>query len=326
MRRLSVLIAAGLAGLPALAAEPALRLPLDCAPGETCWIANYVDVDPGPGAQDFRCRPRSYDGHKGVDFAIRDQAEMRRGVEVRAAAAGVVTALRDFMPDRLSPGKDAAGIAGRECGNGVIVAHDDGWETQYCHMRQGSVRVRKGERVAAGAALGLVGLSGNTEFPHLHLTVRHGDAVIDPFTGRPMSAGCGAEGRPLWAEPIAYEGFALYNAGLSGQVPDAAAIRAGEREPESLPRDVPALVLWADMFGVAAGDRLTFRITGPDGGVFFEETLPVDRTQARRFVYAGRKRPAEGLQAGAYTGTVTLARPSDDGPGSRTVSRSVTVE
>ena len=32
--------------------------------------------------------------------------------------------------------------AGRNCGNGVTLDHGDGWQTQYCHMRRGSVAVK----------------------------------------------------------------------------------------------------------------------------------------------------------------------------------------
>lgn len=39
-----------------------LALPLDCRLGETCWVANYVDVLAGPHAQDFHCQPRTYEG------------------------------------------------------------------------------------------------------------------------------------------------------------------------------------------------------------------------------------------------------------------------
>ena len=54
----------------------------------------------------------------------------------------------------------------------MLIDHGGGWRTQYCHMRQGSVRVRKGDRVRDRQRLGTIGLSGKTEFPHLHLSVR----------------------------------------------------------------------------------------------------------------------------------------------------------
>ncbi len=80
---------------PEIAAEAAksalgLGLPVACAPGTTCWIANHVDV--APGGPDFACGARTHDGHEGGDFALRDLAAMEEGVAVLAAASGVVRA------------------------------------------------------------------------------------------------------------------------------------------------------------------------------------------------------------------------------------------
>jgi len=48
-----------------------------------------------------------------------------------------------------------------------------------------------GLRVLAGDQLGMVGLSGNTEFPHLDFTVRQNARALDPFA--PFSrSGCKA--------------------------------------------------------------------------------------------------------------------------------------
>src|SRR3546814_7279083 len=65
-------------------------------------------------------------------------------------------------------------------GNWVAVRHGDGWVTTYAHMLKGSVAVRAGQRVARGDRLGLVGLSGNTDFPHLHFAVTLGNRLLDP--------------------------------------------------------------------------------------------------------------------------------------------------
>ena len=72
------------------AAEPfSLDFPVDCTLGETCYIQQYVDHDPGPGARDFTCQGLSYDGHKGTDIALPTLAAMAQGVRVRAAAPGI---------------------------------------------------------------------------------------------------------------------------------------------------------------------------------------------------------------------------------------------
>ena len=93
---------------------------------------------------------------------------------------------------------------GRDCGNGVVIDHDDGWQTQYCHLRRGSVGVTRGQAVARGDRLGVVGMSGRTQFPHLHLSVRRDGAVIDPFApSDPPRCTDAAQTAPapLWSDP-----------------------------------------------------------------------------------------------------------------------------
>src|SRR3954464_11204188 len=72
-----------------------LELPLNCRFGENCFLQQYFDHDGGPGAKDFRCGPMSYDGHDGTDLRLPTMAEQKKGVEVVAAAAGIVRGLRD---------------------------------------------------------------------------------------------------------------------------------------------------------------------------------------------------------------------------------------
>ena len=309
--------------------ETGLGLPLVCHLGETCWVANYVDVEPTEAARDFRCKGRTYNAHDGTDFAIRDRAVMEQGVTVIAAAPGTVLRVRDGVEDRaLTDEGSKRAIAGRECGNGVVLEHDGGWQTQYCHLRRGSIRVRVGERVERGRPLGLVGLSGRTEFPHVHLTVRRNGQVIDPFTGRLQSAGCGGEEKPLWRADahVSYEYVALYNAGFWDGQPDLEAIRNGRVSNRPLPPTATALVLWVDVFGIQAGDLVRFRIIGPDGKAILDKEEPVDRTQARRFMFAGQRRRADTWSPGTYSGQITLTRALDGHLVERSISRTLTIQ
>ena len=129
---------------PASAEALTLSFPLQCTLHETCFIQNYVDTDPSPERQDYRCGEATYDGHKGTDFRVVSVTDAKQGVPVIAAAAGRVKAIRDGMEDRLVD-KDFDALQGKECGNGVVIDHGQGWETQYCHMRRGSIRVRQGQ-------------------------------------------------------------------------------------------------------------------------------------------------------------------------------------
>ena len=295
---------------------PQLGLPIRCQPGRDCWLVNFVDVDPGPGIRDYACGGRTYDGHKGTDIAIRDLKAMERGVPVLAAAGGVVRGVRDGMKDVDFTQKGAPGIKGRECGNGVLLIHDDGWETQYCHMRRGSVAVQAGDTVKRGQEIGLVGHSGRAQFPHVHLSVRLNKQIVDPFVGPVEKSGrkkkCGLGPSPLWQKnalaALGRETTALYNAGFSGNRPDPRAARAGLLGGGRLSPKALALVLWVDMYWAEAGDKVTFRIFDPEGKVLARRSVPITKTQARRFIFVGKKRKLKMWPAGTYRGEITLVR------------------
>ena len=291
---------------PAVAGEPVLNLPLDCTLGSTCFIQQYTDADSGPGASDYSCGPLSYDGHKGTDIALQSLAAFRAGVDVYPGAPGVVRSVRDGMADHLQGSDGAPDVTDKECGNGVVIDHGDGWETQYCHMKRGSIQVRRGNGVDAQTVLGQVGLSGQTEFPHLHLSVRHDGEIIDPFNPDATFT-CGTPERTLWQDTPEYRPGGLIAAGFSDAVPEYAAIKDGTAGAESLPGGAPALVLWAYGYGGHAGDVLKITITGPSGNVLSQEAT-LDRPLAQYFRAVGRRTPGEGWSAGDYTGTIRLLR------------------
>lgn len=291
-------------------AEIALVPPIACQLGPDCFIQNHVDHDPGPGHRDFACGHLGYDGHTGTDFALATLAQMRAGVAVLAPAPGRVRASRDGMADVASNAPDAPPRNGRDCGNAVIIDHAEGYSTQLCHLAQGSVTVRAGDRVSAGQPIARVGLSGLTEFPHVHMTLRQGDRVIDPFQPDPLAARdqCDAgHGPGLWAEPLAYVPARLTGLGLTTTPPDFSMVQEGLPNPDRLPADAPMLVLWVTILGPRAGDRLALRLTGPAGTVVdTSETLTAD--QARSFRFAGRRLPGHGWPAGTYLAEVELQR------------------
>ena len=294
-----------------------LGLPLDCTPGTDCWVVNYVDIDPGPAARDSACGARTYNGHDGTDFAIRDLEVMAKGVAARAAAAGRVTAVRDGMldVDVSATGRDA--VKGKECGNGVTIDHGEGWETQYCHMRRGSIAVKRGQRVTAGETLGLVGLSGLTEFPHMHLTVRKDGKARDPFTGRAQDGACGIgpDGlgpSPLWngtfMRTLVYDPVVLFNAGITAAEPTRETLRNGTERRSSLPPDAPMIVVWVEAFGIEPGDELMLRIVAPDGVTLAETARRFDARRTYQFVYAGKRRETDAWPLGTYRGEAVLTR------------------
>ncbi|GAB3867173.1 hypothetical protein GCM10028801_40620 [Nocardioides maradonensis] len=97
--------------------------------------------------------------HTGLDFAAPE------GTPIHAIADGVVL---------------AASYDG-SYGNKTVVRLTDGTVLWYCH--QSAFDVKVGEHVEAGQVIGLIGATGNTTGPHLHLEVHpHGGDAVDPFT------------------------------------------------------------------------------------------------------------------------------------------------
>jgi murein DD-endopeptidase MepM/ murein hydrolase activator NlpD len=65
-------------------------------------------------------------------------------------------------------------------GNRIVIRHDDGTETWYCHLS--AFTAAAGQQVGAGEQIGKVGSTGNSTGPHLHLEVRVGGNPVDPQT------------------------------------------------------------------------------------------------------------------------------------------------
>ncbi len=125
----------------------------------------------------FGC-PRPGHLHNGVDFLA------PTGTPIHAAEAGQVASVE-------SPG----GSGGY--GNFVCIQHRPHLATCYAHMSAFAAAMRPGARVKRGQVIGLVGSTGSSSAPHLHLEVRRGPAAC---------SACAVDPLPL----------------LSGDVPDAA--------------------------------------------------------------------------------------------------------
>jgi hypothetical protein len=206
-RRVAMFGAVLAAPLAARAQTIELKLPIDCEVGRSCFIQNYVDHDASPNARDYQCGTLTYNDHDGTDFRLTSLVAQRAGVNVLAVADGQILRMRDGVVDVLQKPSETPPADDRACGNGIVISHADGWETQYCHLARGSVTVKPGDRVAGGQSIARVGLSGRTQFPHLHLTVRHRGRVIDPFA-------FGAPGL-VWRGRVVVECISAHRVGIS---------------------------------------------------------------------------------------------------------------
>jgi murein DD-endopeptidase MepM/ murein hydrolase activator NlpD len=94
-----------------------------------------------------------------------------RGVDLSAPAGTRVSA----------PATGRVASVGRELGYGLVIemVHSGGVVTRYAHLR--SALVQRGDSVAMGQTIGLVGESGLATAPHLHFEVWVKGTAVDPI-------------------------------------------------------------------------------------------------------------------------------------------------
>lgn len=303
-------VSAALVAAPAGAQTIELSLPVACTLPDQCYIRQFRDNDPTEGAvRDFACgTTMAKDGHSGVDFAVPDLAAMRTGVAVLAAAPGTVIALRDGLPDIDMRAEGAPDLNGQDCGNGMRIAHADGWETQYCHLRRGSINVKDGDKVEAGTRIGLIGMSGAATFPHVHFMVRKGGKQVDPFDpGSPETCGVAQEASTLWTTPPAYRDGGLLRIGLADRVPAFEAIKEGLPTLPQVPQTTPALVVWGYAYNAQPGDVMELALSGPVGEIGVHQAV-IEKTHSFAMRAWGKRTPPQGWPKGEYVGQVRHLR------------------
>lgn len=95
------------------------------------------------------------------------------GVAVVSPCEGVVIGVRDGLPDQPPPVADR----GNPAGNHIVLACN-GMRVELAHLQKGSIEVKTGDQLRIGQSIALVGNSGNTSEPHLHIH------AIDPNSGK----------------------------------------------------------------------------------------------------------------------------------------------
>lgn len=101
---------------------------------------------------------------------IRRIAALHTGIDIKAAYATKIRATADGVVVR-------AGWAGGY-GRMVEIKHANGLSTKYAHMAR--ILVKKGQRVVAGKAIGLLGSSGRSTGAHLHYETRLNGRAMNP--------------------------------------------------------------------------------------------------------------------------------------------------
>ena len=295
--------------------SPEFSLPVACKIGETCFVQNYVDVDPGRDVLDFMCGGATYQGHKGTDFRLKSAAATTETpVAVVAAAGGIVLRLRDGMPDILADDLNNKSLQGRDCGNGIVIDHGAGWETQYCHMRKTTVTARVGDKVKRGQNLGNIGYSGKAQFAHLHFAVRHKGTIIDPFSGRQQDGNCERGGKylnTLWDKKtlnvLRYASGQVFGAGFTEAIPDLKTLELRHGLPKVTPNS-RQLIFFSRLLNLQKGDQVQMSVFGPEGFRLENRSKPLLRHKATYVTYVGKRRTSTSWAVGHYVGQVQIIK------------------
>lgn len=215
----------------------------------TDWkIINYVDWVADTFFKDNHCLSKSYDGHQGTDFCIRNFRKMDSGVEVYAADAGRVIFVQDGLFDR-----NKISVVSRGLGNYVGIRHSGKLYTYYGHLRKNSIVVHVGDSLSAGQKIGLVGSSGNSTDPHLHFELWYDSSYyIDPFSGP-----CGNAGS-YWLNQPAYDSsFGIWTSGMCNYSTSLDTLREEPLRRDTFYLNAPAITFWAELTGVRKQDSIS---------------------------------------------------------------------
>jgi len=97
--------------------------------------------------------------HPGIDLAS------EYGTSIKPIMAGTV---------------EEAGFSPFGYGNVIIIDHGNGLESLYAHLYK--IEVKKGNEVSLSTEIGLVGVTGHSTGPHLHLEIHKNGIPINPLT------------------------------------------------------------------------------------------------------------------------------------------------
>ena len=126
------------------------------------WSGKFLAPVVAPVSDAFGTR-RTFNGkvqsmHQGLDYGV------PTGTPVSAANAGIVLLAGPLYFE----------------GNCVVLDHGQGLLTLYLHLSE--IKVKQGERVAAGREIGRSGGTGRATGPHLHFAVRWQGVYLNPAT------------------------------------------------------------------------------------------------------------------------------------------------
>jgi hypothetical protein len=217
---------------------------------------------------DYNCGDRTYDNedgnHRGTDIYVWPFPWIRMDadeVEAIAAAAGTIVYRQDSRSDYTCCSGGSWNV--------IAVRHSDGSTSWYGHLKRFSLTPKGvGATVAAGEFLGVVGNSGCSPSPHLHLELYDGFGNLqDPFQGPCNTMNADS----LWLDQPPYYEPAV-NKIMTGRIPPDVPPGGcpATESPNELNVFQPGEVVYFSTFirDMLAGQVATFYVRRPDLSLF----------------------------------------------------------
>lgn len=282
------------------ALELKFSIPIECKFGEDCFLLNQVEK--------VECAQLPFSTKDGVIFIAKHDALVRDGIKILASQDGRVKAVRSNVDDQ---DKSTVGIA--PCGNGLIITHANGYETQYCYLRKDSIKLKKGDKVKEGQELGLMGMSGNINYPALLFTLKQKNKHIDPFTNNHASKDCGYNSdKSLWnseaIKAMIHSGTIITNYGFTTEEPEIAKARNGDYNIMTIAGNTNIIGYFIDLIGVYEGDLIFIEMLSPDGYKIVSYQKKFVDFNPRAFAHIVYKNQSQKLNEGEYKISFKLLR------------------
>ena len=141
--------------------------------GDTKELNQHHQVQNQRFAFDFLIADNAGKTHKGKGKKNEDYFAFAQTVLAPAdgIVTDVITGVRDNTPGSMNPFS--------ALGNTVVIEHHEHEVSVLAHFKQGSIRIKPGDKVKKGQILGLCGNSGNSSEPHLHFHLQNTPIIQD---------------------------------------------------------------------------------------------------------------------------------------------------
>jgi murein DD-endopeptidase MepM/ murein hydrolase activator NlpD len=183
--------------VPAPAAKPApVQQAAAPAPAKAAPVQVAARVEPAPAKPAVQAAPApapqpeakapaasepDQTGALGTDFRWPARGRVIAGFGANGGNEGINIAVPEGTPVKATEAGTVfyAGSEVKGYGNLVLIRHDNGFTSAYAH--NGSLSVKRGERVKRGQVIATSGQTGNVTSPQLHFEIRKGQTPVDPL-------------------------------------------------------------------------------------------------------------------------------------------------